>query len=187
MCTHVYTLHWHYYSSLLSTRLSFFLAGWLIPILPVGHSNIRQVFLSPFSLFRSHSPDTGVLCHGFLVFFFFPLKKAVRITTASPWVSILNDNTCLNFWSMLMATTWSNYRTVHTSLTWSTSSIVLTRIFFPTCTDCSHVLTGDLYFFFVWIITSHSGVLSRFIFYERKNSQICNLLPNLVLPRFPAR
>ncbi len=34
MCTHVYTSHRHYYSSLLSTHLPFFLAGWLNPTLP---------------------------------------------------------------------------------------------------------------------------------------------------------
>ncbi len=39
MCTHVYKSHQHYYSSLLSTHLPFFLAGWLIPTLPVGYNN----------------------------------------------------------------------------------------------------------------------------------------------------
>jgi hypothetical protein len=39
MCTHVYTSHQHYYSSLPSTRLPFFLAGWLILTLPVGYNN----------------------------------------------------------------------------------------------------------------------------------------------------
>ncbi len=38
MCTYVYTSHQHYCSSLLSTHLPFFLAGWLIQVLPVWHN-----------------------------------------------------------------------------------------------------------------------------------------------------
>jgi hypothetical protein len=37
MCTLVYTSHQHYYSSLLSTHLPFFLAGWLTPTHHVGY------------------------------------------------------------------------------------------------------------------------------------------------------
>jgi hypothetical protein len=33
----------HYYSSLLSTHLPFFLAGWLVPTLPIRHSTILQI------------------------------------------------------------------------------------------------------------------------------------------------
>jgi hypothetical protein len=39
MCTHIYTSHRHYYSSLLSTHLPFSLAGWLTPTHLVGHNN----------------------------------------------------------------------------------------------------------------------------------------------------
>jgi hypothetical protein len=43
MCTHVHTSHRHYYSSLLSTRLPFFLAGWLTPTHRVGHNNLQLI------------------------------------------------------------------------------------------------------------------------------------------------
>jgi hypothetical protein len=41
MCTHVYTSHRHYYSPLLSTHLPF-LAGWLIPTLPVRYTDLSD-------------------------------------------------------------------------------------------------------------------------------------------------
>jgi hypothetical protein len=60
LSTHVYTSH--YYSSLLSTHLPFFLAGWLIPTLPVGHTTTVLVWSLPpqFSL--------PVWFHGFQCF-----------------------------------------------------------------------------------------------------------------------
>jgi hypothetical protein len=46
MCTHVYTSHWRYNFLLLSTRLPFFLAGWLILALPVGYINdVHCIFI----------------------------------------------------------------------------------------------------------------------------------------------
>jgi hypothetical protein len=44
MCTHVYTLHRHYYSSLLSTHLPFSLAGWLILTHPVSYMKFELYF-----------------------------------------------------------------------------------------------------------------------------------------------
>ncbi len=49
--THIYTSHWHYYSSLLSTLLPLFLAGWLIQTLPVW---LNTVFVCD----RRHLPLT---------------------------------------------------------------------------------------------------------------------------------
>jgi hypothetical protein len=40
---YISTSHLHYYASLLSRHLPFFLVSWLIPTLPVRHSTILQI------------------------------------------------------------------------------------------------------------------------------------------------